>query len=64
MSNPYWKCPKCGEEKMIQGVGSFKLKPLNDGTGLSLLIPQKIWCMVCQKEYDVSLLGREKVQFT
>jgi hypothetical protein len=57
-----WECPVCGEEEYIQGVEPFELEPLNDGSGMSLLVPKKIWCMKCQKEYSVN--EKEKVQFT
>ncbi len=47
-----WKCPKCGAKgDDIQGVGPFTLRPLNDGSGLSVVVPEKIWCMKCGKEY-------------
>ncbi len=57
-----WKCPVCGEEKMVQGIAPFELAPLNDGSNLSLIVPKKIWCMRCQREYPVS--DKEIVQFT
>lgn len=58
------KCPKCGEEEGLQGIGPFTLKPLNDGSGMNLVIPKKIWCMVCQKEFPYEQYTKEKVQFT
>jgi len=64
LSDNKWKCPKCGDEEGLQGIGGFSLKPLNDGSGLSIIIPKRIWCMKCQKEYPYEQCTREKVQFT
>lgn len=64
MNDNKWKCPKCGEEEGLQGNSPFKLKPLNDGSGLSILIPTTIWCMKCQRKYSYDGCTKEVVEFT
>jgi hypothetical protein len=62
-----WRCPVCGETEDLQGIGPFILEPVGDGSGASVVVPTKIWCMYCQKEYaykKCSKGDKEKVRFT
>jgi hypothetical protein len=57
-----WHCPHCGASGDNIQCTDFTLADIPEQDGLRRIIPTKIWCAVCAKEYPIVV--KEKVAFT